>query len=59
MLKAIKEFRENRKLFKLLSEEVEKQGLLVMASRLTTAEEQREFISKYWELKQNTKLRWF
>lgn len=33
---------------KMIEEEVERQGVLAVASRLDTAKEQREFINEYW-----------
>lgn len=43
--------KERAKQRKLLEMEVEKQGVLAIASRLDTASDQREFINDYWSEK--------
>ncbi|WP_181149578.1 hypothetical protein [Bacillus sp. MYb209] len=47
MFKIVKERRQQKEQFQLLAKEVERQGVVTLASRLDTAEEQREFIAKY------------
>ncbi|SCM99120.1 Protein of unknown function [Bacillus mycoides] len=59
MFKTVKERRKQKEQFQLLAKEVEKQGVVTLASRLDTAEEQRVFIAEYWEAKENTKTRWY